>query len=158
MLEAIEAALENIRRLDIDGIGQSITNTLTAVTQLADKVAKLDVHAIGTNANALIEDVRGVADKLRVAVTQVQETIKGMKLDTVSKDADALVVGLRETNAKLQVVLDKAGAAPLQQTVAELHRALENLNEVLIELKRYPSGFLFGKPPPPVPGVETPRQ
>jgi phospholipid/cholesterol/gamma-HCH transport system substrate-binding protein len=157
MLEAIEAALENIRRLDIEGIGQSITNTLAAVTQLADKVAKLDVQAIGTNANSLITDVRGVANQLHDAVTQVQDTIKGMKLGTVSKDADALLTELRDTNAKLQVVLDKAGASPIQQTVAELHLVLENLNGVLTELKRYPSGFLFGKPPPPVPGMESGR-
>jgi ABC-type transporter Mla subunit MlaD len=158
MLEAIEAALENVRRLDIAGIGKSITNTLESVTQLADKVGQIDLHSIGTNANSLIGDVRDVANKLEEAVTEVQATIKGMKLDTVSKDADALVDGLRETNAKLQLVLDKAGAAPIQQTVAELHQVLENLNGVLTELKRYPSGFLFGKPPPPIPGMETPRQ
>ena len=157
MLDAIEATLDHLQRLDIAGIGQSITNTLAAITQLSDKLDKLDLQAINTNANSLLVEIRNVAVKLQDAVGQVQETIKGMKLDTVSQNADGLVTGLRETNAKLQTVLDNAGAMPLQQTVADLQRVLENLNEVLTELKRYPSGFLFGKPPPPVPGMQPPR-
>jgi phospholipid/cholesterol/gamma-HCH transport system substrate-binding protein len=156
MLDAIEATLDHIQRLDIASIGQSITNTLGAITQLSDKLDKLDVEAISTNANSLLAEIKNVAVKLQDAVGQVQETIKGMKLDAVSQNADGLVTGLRETNVKLQTVLDNAGAMPLQQTVADLQRVLENLNEVLTELKRYPSGFLFGKPPPPVPGMQPP--
>lgn len=158
MLEAIERSLDHIQRLDIVGIGQGITNALGAVAQLSDKLGKLDLQAISTNANSVLVEVRNAAVKLQDAVGQVQETIKSMKLDTVSQNADGLVSGLRESNTKLQTVLDKAGAVPLQQTVTELQRALESLNDVLTELKRYPSGFLFGKPPPPVPGMQPTRQ
>jgi len=154
MLEAIEASLDHIQRLDIAGIGQSITNTLGSVAQLSDKLVKIDLQAVSTNANSVLAEVRNAAVKIQDTVGQVQETIKSMKLDTVSQNADGLVSGLRESNAKLQTVLDRAGAVPLQQTVAELQRALESLNDVLTELKRYPSGFLFGKPPPPVPGMQ----
>ena len=154
MLEAIEASLDHIQRLDIAGIGQSITNTLGSVAQLSDKLGKIDLQAVSTNANSVFAEVRNAAVKLQDAVGQVQETIKSMKLDTVSQNADGLVAGLRESNTKLQTVLDRAGAVPLQETVIELQRALESLNDVLTELKRYPSGFLFGKPPPPVPGMQ----
>lgn len=154
MLEAIEASLDHIQRLDIAGIGQSITNTLGSVAQLSDKLGKIDLQAVSTNANSVLAEVRNAAVKIQDTVGQVQETIKSMKLDTVSQNADGLVSGLRESNAKLQTVLDRAGAVPLQQTVTELQRALESLNDVLTELKRYPSGFLFGKPPPPVPGMQ----
>jgi ABC-type transporter Mla subunit MlaD len=154
MLEAIEASLDHIQRLDIAGIGQSITNTLGSVAQLSDKLGKIDLQAVSTNANSVLAEVKNAAIKLQDAVGQVQETIKNMKLDTVSQNADGLVSGLRESNTKLQTVLDRAGAVPLQQTVTELQSALESLNDVLTELKRYPSGFLFGKPPPPVPGMQ----
>src|ERR1035437_5852944 len=154
MLEAIERSLDHIQRLDIAGIGQSITNTLGAIVQLADKLGQVDLQGISTNANSVLAEVRNAAVKLQDAIGQVQETIKSMKLDKVSQNADGLVAGLRESNTKLQTVLDRAGAVPLQQTVTELQRALESLNDVLTELKRYPSGFLFGKPPPPVPGMQ----
>jgi ABC-type transporter Mla subunit MlaD len=154
MLEAIEASLDHIQRLDIAGIGQSITNTLGAIVQLSDKLGQVDLQGISTNANSVLVEVRNAAVKLQDAVGQVQETIKSMKLDMVSQNADGLVAGLRESNTKLQTVLDRAGAIPLQQTVTELQRALESLNDVLTQLKRYPSGFLFGKPPPPVPGMQ----
>src|ERR1035437_5068267 len=158
MLEAIERSLDHIQRLDIVGIGQGITNALGSVAQLSDKLGKLDLQAISTNANSVLAEVKNAAIKLQDAVGQVQETIKNMKLDTVSQNADGLVAGLRESNTKLQTVLDRAGAVLLQQTVAELQRALESLNDVLTELKRYPSGFLFGKPPPPVPGMQPTGQ
>jgi ABC-type transporter Mla subunit MlaD len=158
MLEAIERSLDHIQRLDIVGIGQGITNALGSVAQLSDKLGKLDLQAISTNANSVLAEVKNAAVKLQDAVGQVQETIKSMKLDTVSQNADGLVSGLRESNTKLQTVLDKVGAVPLQQTVTELQRALESLNDVLTELKRYPSGFLFGKPPPPVPGMQPTGQ
>jgi ABC-type transporter Mla subunit MlaD len=154
MLEAIERSLDHIEQLDIAGIGQGITNALGSVAQLSEKLGKIDLQAISTNANSVLAEVRNAAVKLQDAVGQVQETIKSMKLDMVSQNADGLVSGLRESNTKLQTVLDRAGSVPLQQTVTELQRALESLNDVLTELKRYPSGFLFGKPPPPVPGMQ----
>ena len=156
MLDSIEDRW-NTSELDIASIGQSVTNTLRGVTQLCGQTGKAGPARRHHQCQRAAGQSEGrLATKLQDTVGQVQETIKGMKLDTVSQNADGLVTGLRETNPKLQTVLDNAGAMPLQQTVADLRRVLENLNDVLTELKRYPSGFLFGKPPPPVPESNHP--
>jgi len=38
--------------------------------------------------------------------------------------------------------------------VANHHQTLDNLDDVLLELKQYPSCFLFGNPPFPVKEVQ----
>jgi hypothetical protein len=79
-----------------------------------------------------------------------------MKLEAVSHNADELLAGLRDTNARLQLVLDHLGMVPMQQTVGDLREAVQNLNQVLLQLKQYPSGFIFGEPPAPAKGVKAP--
>ncbi len=158
MLEAIEDSLNHIRQLDLAAIGQGVTNALRSVSLLSDKLDSMDLRAVSTNANALLVDLKTTSGKLQEAVTQVQDTLKSMKLDTVSQNANELVAGIRESNLKLQTVLDHVGAAPVQQTVVELQQALQNLNAVLVDLKRYPSGFFLGQPPLPAKSVQTPRQ
>lgn len=158
MLDSIEKSLTSIQKLDFVSIGQGVTNALAAVTQLSDKLDKLDLQGVITNANTLLVDLKVASAKLQDAVGQVEETLKNMKLDTVSQNANGLIVGIRETNAKVQTVLDHVGAAPVAQTVAELQQALQNLNTVLVELKRYPSGFFLGEPPLPARSVQTPTK
>jgi hypothetical protein len=35
---------------------------------------------------------------------------------------------------------------------------MRDMDDVLLELKRYPAGFLFGEPPPPVKTVQPPAK
>jgi phospholipid/cholesterol/gamma-HCH transport system substrate-binding protein len=158
MLEAIEDSLNHIRQLDIAGIGQEVTNALHSVTQLSDKLDRIDLEGLSTNAAGLLVNLRSASAKLQDAVAQVQTTIKSMKLDAVSRNANDLVLGVRDTNLKLQRILDHVSDAPVTQTVADLQQALQTLNAVLVDLKRYPSGFFLGEPPLPARSVQTPRQ
>jgi hypothetical protein len=36
----------------------------------------------------------------------------------------------------------------LNQTLAKARQAIQDMDDVVNELKRYPSGFIFGQPPP----------
>ena len=75
-----------------------------------------------------------------------------MKLDVVGADAGRL---LDEVDAKLSALIDKLSGVDvrsLNDTLAGTRDAARSLNEALDQLKRYPSGFLFGAAPavPPV--------
>jgi phospholipid/cholesterol/gamma-HCH transport system substrate-binding protein len=158
MLDSIEKSLGGIQKLDFAAISQGVTNALAAVSLLSAKLDKVDLEGVTTNASSLLVDLKAASTKLQDAIGQVEETIKSMKLDAVSQNASDLITGIRETNAKVQTVLDHIGAAPVAQTVAELQQALQNLNGVLVELKRYPSGFFLGEPPLPARSVQTPKE
>jgi ABC-type transporter Mla subunit MlaD len=149
LLESIEKSLSNLEHLDMKSIGISVTNTLDATTRLVDKLDRLDLGAISTNANELLVEVRNLS-------TNLQQTVNSMKLEAVSDNANELLTGLRDSNAKLQLVLDHLGMVPMQQTIGDLRETMQNLNQVLLQLKQYPSGFIFGEPPPPAKGVKSP--
>jgi hypothetical protein len=67
---------------------------------------------------------------------------------------DGLVGEVQETVAGLKPGLVNIDFDSLNQTLANAHRTLDHLDEVVLELKQYPSGFLFGKPPLPVKEVQ----
>jgi paraquat-inducible protein B len=78
-----------------------------------------------------------------------------MQLEKLTRDADALVGQLQDTVSKLQpglTNLDFASVnqtlASVNQTLAKARQAIQNIDDVFSELKQYPSGFIFGKPPP----------
>jgi len=158
MLDSIEKSLANFQQLNIASIGVGVTNALTAVTKLSDKLDKIDLEGVTTNANAVLAEVKDLAAKLKETIGHVEDTIKGMNLDTMSANANGLITGLRDTNVKVETVLNKVGAVPLEQTVGDLQQSLQTLNGVLTELKQYPSGFFLGEPPLPARSVQTPRK
>jgi hypothetical protein len=77
-----------------------------------------------------------------------------MKLEKLSHDLDRLLGEVQGTIAGLKPGLSNIDFDSLNRTLANAHRTLDSLDEVLLELKQYPSGFLFGKPPPPVKEVQ----
>ena len=60
----------------------------------------------------------------------------------------------RETVAQLQPALANIDFNALNQTLANAQRTIRDMDDVLTELKSYPSGFIFGSPPPPVKEVQ----
>lgn len=157
LVESLGKTLQHLEQIDVAGISRGVTNTLAAADRLVVKLGEIDFGAVGTNANALLVDIKGTSAKLTTTLEGVQKTLNGMKLDTVGKNADGLLTELRGSNEKLQTVLEHLGTVPMQQTVVDLQRALQTLNDVLTELKSYPSGFIFGKPPPPIEGMQPAR-
>lgn len=151
MLEAIEKSLQNLSQLNFASIGVGVSNTLSEVTALGQKLNRLDLQSVSTNADLLLVEIRKTAADLR-------GTLQAMKLEGVSSNANTLLVGLQDSNARLQVVLDHAGEMPLQQVMSDLRQTLQDLNAVLVELQRYPSGFIFGEPPKTAKSAAAPSE
>ncbi|MFO1476316.1 MAG: MlaD family protein [Verrucomicrobiota bacterium] len=146
LLEAIEKSLHDVEQIDFVAVTKGVTNVLSGMTRMTEELEHVNLTSIGTNANALLIQLNQV-------VMEVKETIKGMHLDKTGRNADALITGLQQTNDKLQVLLNHANQAPVAGTIDDIRQAVRTLNEVLIELKQYPSGFIFGAPPIPASSV-----
>jgi hypothetical protein len=69
-------------------------------------------------------------------------------LEKLTRDADALVEQLQDTVGKLEPGLTSIDFDSLNQTLAKARQAIQNMDDVLSQLKEYPSGFIFGQPPP----------
>ena len=91
-------------------------------------------------------------------VEDARAALKSMKLGAVGDDTARLVNNL---DARLATLLDKLSAIDvrsLNETLVGTREAARSLNEALEELKRYPSGFLLGGAPEPVPGLQKEKK
>jgi len=154
LLASIERSLRNVERLDFGALNQLLQGDLKSVGQVLDRAKEVDFGALSTNANSLLTELRGSNTKLQSFIVDADRTVKGMKLEKLAQDLDGLLGEVQGTVAGLKPGLVNIDFDSLNQTLANAHRTLGNLNDVLLELKQYPSGFLFGNPPFPVKEVQ----
>jgi paraquat-inducible protein B len=89
---------------------------------------------------------------------QVLDKVKQVDFGGLGTNANSLLIESRTTVAQLQPALANIDFNALNQTLANAQRTVHDLDDVLAELKNYPSGFLFGSPPPPVKDVQSPAK
>jgi ABC-type transporter Mla subunit MlaD len=89
---------------------------------------------------------------------QVLDKVNQVDFGVLGTNANSLLTESRATVAQLQPALANIDFNALNQTLANSQRAIRDMDDVLTELKSYPSGFLFGNPPPPVKAVQPPAK
>ena len=85
---------------------------------------------------------------------QVLDHVNQVDFGGLGTNANSLLTESRATISQLQPALANIDFNALNQTLANAQRTLRDLDDVVAELKTYPSGFLFGSPPPPVKVVQ----
>jgi ABC-type transporter Mla subunit MlaD len=155
LLVSMHKALRRLDHLDLTALNQLAETDLKSVGRVLDRVERVDLEGLSTNASALLQQIRGSTAKLDSFIDDTDGTVKKMQLEKLTRDADALVGQLQDTVSKLQpglTNLDFASVnqtlASVNQTLAKARQAIQNIDDVFSELKQYPSGFIFGKPPP----------
>ena len=151
ILESIEQSLQNLEKLDFQSIGIGASNTLAETTLLMKRLNQIDLDKTVGKANTLL-------DNLNSTIGNLNNTVNGMNLEALGTNANNRLVELKDTNIKLQQAIDSIGTAPIAQTLDGLRSTLNTLNEVLLELKKYPSGFFLGPPPLPAKSVKPPSR
>jgi len=102
----------------------------------------------------LLTDLRESNTKLQSVIKDTDETVKKIKLEKLAQDLDGLIGQLQNTVARLQPGLANIDFDAVNQTMANARRTIRDMDDVLNELKSYPSGFIFGSPPPAVKEVQ----
>jgi ABC-type transporter Mla subunit MlaD len=154
LLASIERSLRNIERLDFGALNQSLQSDLNSAGEVLDRAKGMDFGALSTNANSLLTELRYSNTNLQSFLADADGTVKRMKLEKLAKDLDDLLVEVQGTVAGLKPGLSNIDFDSLNQTLANARRTLDDLDDVLLELQQYPSGFLFGNPPSHVKGVQ----
>lgn len=158
ILASIDKTLQNLSQLDIQRVVLSLDKTLASASQALDRIAEIDVQGISTGAVGVLTEATTAIRQVEGLIGDARTTLQSMKLGGVGENANRLIDDL---DARLAVLLDRLGAIDvrsLNDTLAGTREAAQSLNEVLDELKRYPSGFLLGGAPPPAPGLEKEKK
>jgi len=155
LLVSMQKALHRLENLDVTALNQMAETDLTSVGRVLDKVERVDLDNLSTNANGLLVEIRRSNEKLENLLEDADGTVKKLPLEKLTRDTDALIGQLQETITQLQPGLTNIDfnslnldLDSLNQTLAKARQAIQNVDEVLDELKQYPSGFIFGQPPP----------
>jgi paraquat-inducible protein B len=158
ILASLDKTLNNLQQLDMAGLVAQLEGTLGAAEKALDQLGKFDVQGISTGAVGLLTDASAAIREIQSLVTDARGDLAKMRLGAVGEDADRLIDNL---DARLSALLDRLSAIDvrsLNDTLAGTREAARSLNEVLEELKRYPSGFLLGGAPPPASGLQKEKK
>ncbi len=158
LLASVDRTLANLEKFDIAGLSRDLNRTLDTADAALRKLEELDVRALSRNANQVLVDADGAVGEIKGLAQDARTDLRAMKLAAVGIDADRLVTNL---DSRLGVLIDKLNAIDirsLNETLAGTREAARNLNDALSELKKYPSGFLFGGAPAPVQVLEKEKK
>jgi phospholipid/cholesterol/gamma-HCH transport system substrate-binding protein len=158
LLASVDKTLANLEKLDVGKLSDSLNRTLDTADAALKNLNQLDVKGISQNANRAIGDAAGAIAEIKGLAEDARADLRGMKLDAVGTDAARL---LNDLDARLAALIDKLAGIDvrsLNDTLAGTRDAARSLNEALEQLKRYPSGFLFGGAPPPAPVLEKEKK
>ena len=89
---------------------------------------------------------------------QVLDKVNQVNFGGLGTNANSLLTESRATVVQLQPDLANIDFNALNQTLANAQRTIRDMDDVLTELKSYPSGFIFGSPPPAVKEVQSPAK
>jgi hypothetical protein len=154
LLVSLQAVLHHVEHLDLNALDHLAETDLQSAGRVLDRAGRVDLEGISTNATALLQEIRSSNAKLAGFIADTDDTVKKLQLEKLTRDADALVGQLEDTVNRLEPGLTGVDFDSLNQTLAKARQALQSMDDVLDELKQYPSGFISGKPPPPLKEVQ----
>ncbi len=158
LLASVDKTLANLEKLDVGELSGNLNRVLVTADASLKNLNQLDVKGISQNANRAIGDAAAAVKEIQGLAQDARADLRSMKLDVVGVDAGRL---LDDVDAKLSALIDKLSGVDvrsLNDTLAGTREAARSLNEALDQLKRYPSGFLFGGAPPPAPVLEKEKK
>ena len=154
LLASLEKTLRNVESLDFNGMNRLLLGDLKSVGRVLDDARQFDFGALSTNANSLLADLRGSNSKLKSLLQDTDSTVQKVKLEQLAHDLDGLISQLQDVVARVEPGVTSIDFHGLNQTLSNTRQTIRDMDDVLAELKEYPSGFLFGKPPAAIQGVE----
>jgi hypothetical protein len=156
ILASIERITKNLEKVDFPVLAARLDKVLGSADQFITNVDQVDFIKLGTNANALVMELRRTNLRLQATLAEAQAAVKGTDLPAIGRSTQSLEAHLSDATAELQRVLAALDSSDLNETLANTREATEQLNGLLRELKQQPSSILFSEPPPPAHSVKTP--
>lgn len=157
LLASVKKTLHNVEGLDFKAMNGLLVGDLKSAGQVLDHAKQFDFGSLSTNADALVTELRASNLRLNSLLQDTDNTVQKVKLEKLSHDVDSLVGQLQDVVARIEPGVTSIDFDAVNQTLTNTRQTIRDMDDVLAELKQYPSGFLFSKPPAPINGVEASR-
>ncbi len=157
IVASVERTLANLEKLDVARLAARLEGTLQSADATLERLGRIDAERLSETLSEAASSTNAAALEFRALAKEARGTLRGMQLQAVSQDADRLLLGLQDSNGRLQRLIDRLNGIDvrdLNETLAGTRQAARHLDDTIEELRKYPSGFLFGKEPPPARSVD----
>ena len=154
IVSSAEDVFAQLEKINFERIANNVE---LLVVSLDNKVSELPLGMLGTNATALLTEIRTSNER-------IQKLLDRPEIDSMLKDGSGALAGLRRTaespeitNSLVQIQrtlrrLDQLVAGKeneLSVSLDNLRALTENLRELSENAKRFPAQLFFGEPPKP---------
>ncbi len=156
LLSSLEKNLSLLENVDLAELLNRAKTLIDAAQRLAENINQIDFKQIGTNAGSLIVEFRETNRGLQRTLADAQTAINGADLPAISRDTAALEAKLSDAAVELRHVLANVDTGELNDSLANVRAATDELVVLLHDLQQRPSSVLFSKPPKPLPELEKP--
>jgi hypothetical protein len=156
VLASLEKTLRHVEDLDLAQLLQRAQKLIDVANSLAGNINHVDFDQLGTNAGSLVVELRETNRGLQRTLTQAQGAISGVDLPAVGRDTVALEARLSSAAVELRRVLASVDTGELNNSLANIRSATDELIGLLDKLEQRPSSVLFSRPPRPSPMLEAP--
>jgi len=156
ILDSIEKITKNLEKVDFADIAARLNKVVGSADQFITHVDQVDFNKLGTNANALVAELRETNSRLQATLAAAQAAVNETDLPAIGRNTQVLESRLSDAAGELQRVLAALDSSDLSEILANAREATKQLNGLLRELKQQPSSILFSEPPPPAQSVTTP--
>jgi len=156
VLTSLENTLRHTEDLDFADLLNRVNRLIDEADRLARNIDQIDFKQLGTNAVSLIVEFRDTAHGLQRTLADAQKAINGADLPALSRDTAALEARLSSAAVELRHMLASVDTAELNNSLASVRAATDELIILLHNLEQRPSSVLFSKAPKPVSEVEKP--
>ncbi len=168
IMDSLNETMANLKGLNFKELGDALQQDLNEGNRLLTHLDKADIGGVSTNAyaalaefgrvgkniNLLVDELKVLGTRLNTFVGEPSEASRSRNLQQISASADELILQLRATVGRLEAIAANLDTGSLNQTLENARRASADLEQVARQLKEYPAGVLFGRPPPPAKSVE----
>jgi ABC-type transporter Mla subunit MlaD len=154
--DALERTLLRTQDIDVSELFNRTKQLIEKASAVVDNINRIDFNSLGTNANALVAELRDTNRGLQRTLADAQDAIKGADVPTLSREAQALEARLSSAAVELRRVLNSVDTGELNSSLANIRAATDELAVLLHTLEQRPSAVLFSKPPRPAGSAEEP--
>jgi ABC-type transporter Mla subunit MlaD len=163
LLTSLETTLRKSESLDLADLQARVRKLLDSVNRLADNINQIDFKNIGTNAGALVAELRDTNRGLQKTLTNAQETltdarnaVNGADVPAISRQTLALEARISAAATEFRHVLASIDTGELNGSLANIRNATDELIVLLHDIEQRPSSVIFSKSPEPVSALEKP--
>jgi ABC-type transporter Mla subunit MlaD len=163
VLASLEKSLWQVQNLDVSNALARAEKLIDAAGQLVANINQVNFNQLGTNANSLVVEFRQTNRGLQQTLARAQDAIKdadgaihGADLPDISRDTVTLEENISRATADLRRLLNGVDTVELNNSLANVRSATDELTVLLHTLRQQPSAVVFSKPPKPVTEMEDP--